>query len=758
VSKQLDTLNAIAAALSGSLQVQPILDMIVQKAVELSGADGAGIYEWAPDRQTLIVTAACNLRPEFLQAIRDSRIHLGHGAIGRAVAERTLIEIPDVWDAPDYPFQASMRVQGYRSVLAVPMIQGEEVLGGICLWRREPYRTTPPLQILLTTLASQAAVALGNAHLYEQTERRASELAALVEVGRDIPATLDLTRVLERIAHHAWRILGTDDCDLYLIEPDGQTMRAIVSIGPYASETMDSVGYVGKGVVGSIALSGRPEMLNDVLADPRAVQIPGTPEEQQAMICVPLVSKEQVIGVMALSRMGERWFVQADLDFLVNLAQQAVIAIENARLYQATWQAEAEARRRADLLAALQELAHDISSELALDRLLEAVVRRTLDLLGRDCSDLWLYDPIDNCLRCVVSIADWPTTNGVTLQPGQGVTGQVFATGQPAVVQDYWSWAGAEPAFSSEPVGPVASVPLVWKGQVIGVLESSGRTGAQPFSDAEVRAMSMLATQAAIAIENARLYDAARQRAQELTTALAQQREIDRWKAEFIQNVSHELRTPLTLIQGYAEMMNDGELGPLTEAQREPIAIVTRQVRALQALVSDMMTILQAEAQVMNLATIPLVDLIQAAAGDFQVLVNQSGLVLEVETQPDVPLVNADPRHLRKVIDNLLANAIKFTPTGGRLQVSVYPQQQGACVQVSDTGIGIPPDDLDKVFQRFYQVDGSIRRRYEGTGLGLALVREIVEGHHGWIKAESTGIPGQGCTFTFWLPAAGGDG
>ncbi len=591
--------------------------------------------------------------------------------------------------------------------------------------------------------------------LGEQAERRARELAALVEVGRDITATLDLDRVLDQIAHHAWRILEPDICDLYLLEPDGRTMKAIVSLGLYAAETMADPVYVGVGIVGYIASSGVAEMVNDMLADPRSIQIPGTPDEEpQAMICAPLLSKGRVIGIMALSRMGENRFVQADLDFLVSLSQQAAIAIENARLYEATRQAEAEARQRADLLSALHQLALDVSSELALDRLLEAVVRRTLDLLDREVSDLWLYDPAGDCLRCVVSIAGWPAITGVTLRPGQGLNGQVFATGQPIVVDDYWSWAGAEPAFSPDPVGPVASVPLVWKGQVLGVLEASDRQGGRPFSDAEVNAMSLLATQAAIAIQNARLYDAARQHAQELSVALAQQREIDRWKAEFIQNVSHELRTPLTLIQGYAEMLNDGELGDLSEEQRKPITIITNQAQALQALVSDMLSILRAEAQAMHLEPTSLADLIQAAVDDFQGLVGQSGLTLETDIRPDAPLVNADLRQLRKAVDNLLANAVKFTPAGGRLTVRVYPHQGGACVQVSDTGIGIPPGQLDRVFERFYQVDGSIRRQYEGVGLGLALVHEIVEGHGGWIKAESEGIAGRGSTFTFWLPAA----
>lgn len=752
--RQLATLNAITAALSRSLEVQPVLDMIVRGAVELSGADAAGIYEWTADGQTLVLQTGYGVSPEFMQGIIAANIRPGQGAVGRAIVRRAFFEYPDVESSADYPFRALLRVDGFRAVLAVPMIRHTEVIGGICLWRRRPQHTPLQVQALLIALADQAAVALGNAYLYQEAQRRGTELAALVEVGRDVTATLDLQGVLERIANHAWRILETDDCDIYLLEADGCTLRPIISVGMYAQEILAWSARLGEGIVGAVAQSGAPEMINYVHLDPRGIQIPGTPDEHQAMICAPLVSRGRVIGLITLSRMGDRYFVQADLDFLVNLAQQAAIAIENARLYEATRQAEIEARRRADLLAALRQISLDISGELALDRLLETILQQMLALLSREAGRLWLYDDTSDRLRCVVSMATWPENTAVTLQPGQGLNGRVFATGEPIVVDDYWSWEGAEPAFAGEPVGPAVCVPLVWKGDVRGTLQVSGRTGSPAFSPPDVMAVSLLAAQAAIAIENARLYDAARQRARDLAAALNQQQDIDRRQAEFIQNVSHELRTPLTLIHGYTQMLSDGDLGELREEQRGPMAIIGRQVGTLQALVEDIMLIFQVEVQPLKMLSLSLPDLVQAALADFQGLATQSGLVFQAEIEQDVPPVSGDPRHLRKVIDNLLSNACKFTPAGGRVTVRTYRDGGGVCGQVADSGIGIPSGDLDRIFQRFYQVDGSMRRPYGGTGLGLALVHDIVTKHGGWVRAESEGIAGQGSTFTFWLPAA----
>jgi signal transduction histidine kinase len=261
-----------------------------------------------------------------------------------------------------------------------------------------------------------------------------------------------------------------------------------------------------------------------------------------------------------------------------------------------------------------------------------------------------------------------------------------------------------------------------------------------------------LAAQAAVALENARLYDVERQRAVELGQALVQQQELDQLKNSFIQNVSHELRTPLAIIRGYAELMVGGDLGVLSPQQLESVEVMARRARMLSKMLDDLLTILAAETHKMEKELVDLAQMTQLAVTDFQASAKQAGLSLVATIDPDVPKVYADVIHMRRVLDNLLGNALKFTPEGGRISVSVSHNRADVDLIVADSGIGISPEHLEKIFQRFYQVDGSSKRRFGGVGLGLALVKEIVESHDGSVEVAST--VGQGTTFHITLPAA----
>ena len=236
--------------------------------------------------------------------------------------------------------------------------------------------------------------------------------------------------------------------------------------------------------------------------------------------------------------------------------------------------------------------------------------------------------------------------------------------------------------------------------------------------------------------------------------ALAQQEELDRLKGEFVQNVSHELRSPLALIRGYAEMLSSEELGELQPDQVHPISVISRRSRMLSELVEDITLILGAETRPQVWEAVALDQLAQIAVEEFQMAAAQANLTLRAEIVP-VLRVKGSLTYLRRVLDNLLSNAIKFTPEEGTITVSVQPEQDYVMLRVTDTGIGIPADKLDRIFERFYQVDGSARRRYGGVGLGLALVRELVEIHGGWVNVESE--IDSGTSFIVRLPAAAKD-
>jgi signal transduction histidine kinase len=226
---------------------------------------------------------------------------------------------------------------------------------------------------------------------------------------------------------------------------------------------------------------------------------------------------------------------------------------------------------------------------------------------------------------------------------------------------------------------------------------------------------------------------------------------LDNLHSTFIQNVSHELRTPLTIIQGYAELLGDGSLGALAPEQQEALFVIVDHADSMQTLVERIDVLLEVEAHAGASLTLALDEIAAEVVKGRRAAATQAGLALEVHLEPGLPPVSGAPYHLRQAIDCLLENALKFTPRGGRVEIQVHTEPSWVCVAVTDTGIGVTREELKHILTRFYQGDRSTTRRYGGIGLGLTLVRAVIEEHGGRIEVESQ--PGQGSQFTIKLPA-----
>jgi signal transduction histidine kinase len=205
---------------------------------------------------------------------------------------------------------------------------------------------------------------------------------------------------------------------------------------------------------------------------------------------------------------------------------------------------------------------------------------------------------------------------------------------------------------------------------------------------------------------------------------------------------------------GYAEMLDSGDMGELQPKQHESVTAIARRAQVLKKLVEDLITILAAEMGKLEYLPVNLAELARKLLADLQPSIEQAQITLSTDITPELPFVAGDPAHLHRMMDNLVGNALKFTPAGGSVSVRLLGDELTVRLEVSDTGIGIPPDQLGRIFDRFYQVDGSMIRRYGGVGLGLALVREIVEAHSGQVSVQST--PGEGATFSVTLPTWAG--
>jgi signal transduction histidine kinase len=460
----------------------------------------------------------------------------------------------------------------------------------------------------------------------------------------------------------------------------------------------------------------------------------------QSYLNLPLISRGTLTGSLNLGADEPAFFADEHIDIAQEVADQLAIAIQNAHLLEAE-------RERSAALEALRQASLHVTSTLELEPVLEAILEHVLQLVSADDAHVFLYDGTRLTFGAALWAGDFQRKPYAEPREG-GLTYAVARSGERIVVSDVdqdllfqdWKWGGA-----------IVGLPLCLGNQVRGVMNVAFEMP-HAFTKDELNVLELLADQAAIAIRNARLHQDVLRHAQELASALEQARELEALKSEFIQNVSHELRSPLALIRGYAELLDLGELGELDELQKGPIEIIARRARMLDDLVEDITLILGAEARPLAQEPISMRELAQAAVEDFGVAANQAELTLELDVAPAVPMVRGEVSYLRRVLDNLLSNAIKFTPPGGRITVRLFPQGDQVVLQVADTGIGIPPEQRDDVFERFYQVDGSSRRRYGGVGLGLALVKEVVAAMDGTVSLDSA--VGQGSTFTVRLPAA----
>ncbi len=286
----------------------------------------------------------------------------------------------------------------------------------------------------------------------------------------------------------------------------------------------------------------------------------------------------------------------------------------------------------------------------------------------------------------------------------------------------------------------LVGIPLVAKeGRSLGALVLGKRL--DPFASGDNEFLQVMGGQAAIAIENAHLF-------QEIQQAYDELKKLDHMKSEFINIAAHELRTPLAILMGYASVMEEEATGP----DRERLSVITRNAMRLRTLIDDMLNLsyLETGQAQLKLEKVILSDVIQQAILDMSTLANEKSIGIEVHISPDFPPMLADREKLDLIVMNLLSNAIKYTPDGGHISFKAWTDNDKAVVAVHDTGIGIPPEELDKIFDRFYQVGESLTRQYGGTGLGLAIAKGMAELCQGRIWAESE--VGKGSTFTFELP------
>lgn len=493
-----------------------------------------------------------------------------------------------------------------------------------------------------------------------------------------------------------------------------------------------------------------PLVINDIQNDVRTEMVRSLMQAEgfRSYAIFPLTTRDdQLLGALIAYRNQLQPFTKNDVAAGQTLAHMSVMALNNIQLFSQT---------RLNLLREqqLNEFSRSLASVLDLPAILGNVIRTAAEIVAADAGLLGLI--IDHQ---VMTFYPHDIPAHIVLRPaprGSGIGWRAVQEEKSLYIDDYQAYHLAQDRWLKAGVTSLIAVPIRAVDNYLGSLILFNlKWSSKRFDERELALVESLGRQAGIAIQNARMYAEANQRTAALRNALNRQAELDDLKNKFVQNVSHELRTPLGIIYGHTDLLNSGAMGELAVNQAESIHIIHRRVRMLIDLVDDLTALLATETQELRREEINPSYLAYSMLDEYRLQAKEAGIQLQADISEDLPDILGDITHLRRVFDNLVSNAFKFTPEEGTVTLRVWGQGNHIYIEVADSGVGIPAEKIHRIFERFYQIDGNMTRQYAGTGLGLALVKEIIEAHRGEVSVTSQ--LGEGTTFHIILPTIEGE-
>jgi signal transduction histidine kinase len=674
---------------------------------------------------------------------------------GVAILDRKVVNVSDVQSAP-VEWAAGSRnflASGYRAITIMPMMRGEEAIGALSVVRLAPGPLSDKQQLVLKTFADQAVIAIENVRLLNEIKAALERQTATSEVLASISGSIaDAQPVFDAIARNLLRLFGTRFAVLQLLR-NGQ-----IEIGALLGEAgFEGLAQLypraldGQTVGGLAMLTGRIVQFTPALGNPA---MPSATVEFarnfgfNSVIGAPMMRDGKVIGAIVTAHREAVPFGDKQRALLKTFADQAVIAIENVRLFNETVDALDQQKALAEVLGAISSSIAD--TKPVFDKIL-ASCQRLFEghLVG--------VNLVDDDGRIRLGAYDGPRADDLLriyplpLSPESG-SGAAILEG---VVKHYPDSEadgvpkGAREGCRATGMRSIIFAPLLNEGRGIGALWV-GRLTTGAFSDKQIALLKTFADQAVIAIQNARLFREIQEKGRQLEVA-------NRHKSEFLANMSHELRTPLNAIIGFTRIVMRRSQGELEPKQYENLEKILTSGQHLLALINAILDLSKVEAGrvEINASEVELAPVLEYCVHTVEPLVKTEAVTLVKDFDGALPRMVVDEEKLRQIVINLLSNAIKFTAQGS-IRLQARPVDGGVAIAVADTGIGIAGDKLETIFEEFMQADPDSKRAYGGTGLGLTIARRMARLMGGEIRAEST--LGTGSTFTLALPVRYGSG
>ena len=759
LQQQTATADVLKVISRSAFDLQPVLDTLVESAARLCEAHQSSIRRRVGDGYP--VAATHGFSPQQREHLERYSTKPDRGAIfGRAIIEGRTVHIPDVVADPEFKRPDQPRATGIRAAVAVPLLREGVIVGVLTVIRTEPRAFSQKQIELLETFADQAVIAIENTRLFEEVQARTRELQESLEYQTATSEVLNvisrspsqLQPVVDTIVQTAKRLCSAERANMWRLRDGKFDLLAHTLTDPALAKYLAQNPIpTGRGsIAGRAIFEGRAIHVPDIPADP---ELSGQQQIQRSknrtMLVVPLLREGEPIGVISLSRTEVDPFTDRQIELVTTFADQAVIAIENTRLFEEVQARTRELARSVEELKSLGEVSQTVNSTLELAKVLPAILEHACAMSYAAGGTIYVFDKASGEFQLAAghNMSEEHTAM-VRAQPmrlGSVVVGECaerreavqiadLRTAPPSPMLDVLLRAG---------VRAVLAVPLMHQGEVIGALVVR-RNHPGAFSPEIIRLLEAFAAQSAIAVHNARLFEEVEQKGRQLAVA-------SQHKSQFVANMSHELRTPLAAILGYAELMQEGIYGALPDQSTPIVGRIRSNGTHLLGLINTVLDLSKIEAGQFSLSMseYALDSMVENVRVATESLAQGKSLALKTEVAHDLPFGVGDEQRLTQVLLNLVGNAIKFTDVG-EVRIAATVRGGRFAVAVTDTGPGIPPEEQHKIFEEFHQVDNSNTKRKGGTGLGLAIAKQIVEMHGGRIWVESS--LGKGSTFRMELP------